>query len=252
MRFVAIMVVTVGVLAVGLFTTKAGKVVREYATVVYRWSQNGRPERYYFELELERLGLKVEQATEELEANHRVLVNEAVRITGYARGVETAKEELVEKRRLLRKNRDQYTKQPAGKVTAEAGAALKQTLATYKAQCAKVEAMESALAQLKSTYTSMTSAQQELSDKRDLLRDQLEVLRVKVEALRISGNLQRSSLSDSSVREAAELADQIDDKIEFQRRIRSGLLGLELDSERQDSTLDAEPDLAELEAILKT
>jgi hypothetical protein len=236
----------------GAMVTPAGKTVRELASVAWSWGQDAVEQGIPVEMELGRLELKLKGAELEIAGNERTLVEQAVSIDRYARQVQSETVGLAAVRSSLRSGRDQYVKVDCEETRGHVGAELKATMASYKARSQKLEAMTSTLQELKSAHAQMQAGHKELCEQRDELARRVDVMRTKVAAMKMTGELDRTALNDSTIRDAAELADRIDQKLEVQKRLAEGRTGLENEGSQVQPTVAGELDLNEIDSLLGT
>jgi hypothetical protein len=239
-------------LLAGALVTPAGKTAREMASVVWNWVQVGSEQAIPVEMQLARLELKLKDADSEIDGNQRTMVEQAVNIDRYARQVRSEIVELASLRNSLRTGRDQYVKVECQETRGRVGSDLKANMASYKARSQKLDAMTSTLKELKSAHAQMQAGHQELCEQRDELARRVDVMRTKVAAMKMTGQLDRTALSDSSIRDADALADRIDRKLEVQKRLAEGRTGLEGDDIEAKPTVAGELDLNELDSLLGT
>jgi hypothetical protein len=127
--------------------------------------------------------------------------------------------------------------------------AMAKRVVRFKEQNETLTAMRETLDGKREAYEMMEAAYEKQRSDRDTLSNKLESLRAEYDSMKMRGELEKSSLVDSASRKATDLAIEIKDRLEIQRRLsdlRSN--GVESLSKKSDTPIAF--DRAELDKIL--
>ena len=117
-----------------------------------------------------------------------------------------------------------------------------------------LSSMEKSLEAKRSAMESMQSAFDKQKLTRDLLRNKVDSLRAEFESMKMQGQIAHTTLQESGVRKATELASDLERRLEVERRVfaQSEAFGSDDDGieVRRLSGSGSEFDLTEVESLL--
>lgn len=203
-------------------------------------------------VEIDRLGLSLQQLDTEITTNGRRVVEESVALDRFAKLVSDKEEGLSAIKSDLSLLKEKYVSTTCDKTKDSLETSMLTRVARFKAQSAAVSTMEKSLKLKREAYEKMRQAFDKQKLTREVLQNRLDSLKAEYQSLKMQGTLSQSDLANSAIRKATELALDIEDRLEVQRRLAEQTQDLRIDDEVADSsdTETAEFTLSDVESVL--
>jgi hypothetical protein len=112
--------------------------------------------------------------------------------------------------------------------------------------------MEKALTHKRDAFEKMRTAFEKQKLTRDVLKNRLDSLKAEYQSLKMQGSLAQSELANSAVRKATDLALEIEDRLEVQRRLAEQTEELVTDGDLEEhmESKEAEFNLSDVNGVL--
>ena len=240
-------------LSLGLLLAFSGGAysVSDYLQIGWNRFQAGVSRSIPVDVEIDRLGVSLQQLDGEIVSNGRKLVEESValdrftkQVTGKEKGLASIKSDLA----LLK---TKYVDASCDKTKRELEGSMSQRVARFKAQSEALSAMRQGMENKRQALDKMRAAFEQQKLSRDLLQNRLDTLRAEFESMKMQGALASSALESSAVSKATDLALDIEDRLEVQRRLAAETAPSFGDSFTDALEKEAEAfELADVEAVL--
>jgi chromosome segregation ATPase len=199
--------------------------------------------------ELRRLNEKVAEFDRLIEASKEVVSAQTKKLAALQGKLRTRQTALAQIRDDISDRRELYDKLQSQSVRDSVVKQLEKLLKSYKAEEAAVAEMTKTVQIVRSGYDAVKAASDELQTSRDELSRQLEILEVKLDAAKIQGELARTELGKTALKEAKELSDALEVRVEVQRRLLNEQQSVDLEALLKDPVI-SQSDIAELDKIL--
>lgn len=203
-------------------------------------------------VEIDRLGLSIKQLDSEITSNGRRVVEESVALDRFAKLVSEKEQGLNTIKSDLSLLKEKYVSTTCDKTKDSLESSMLTRVARFKAQSAAVSTMEKSLKLKREAYEKMREAFEKQKLAREVLQNRLDSLKAEYESLKMQGRLSQTDLANSALRKATELAVDIEDRLEVQRRLAEQTEDLGTDTEIEDRS-DNEPaefNLSDVESVL--
>lgn len=202
-------------------------------------------------VDIGRLELAVDQLDGEIARNGRIVVEESVALDRFVKQMEDKTRSVAQLKSDLSVLRDKYVSATCDTSKGDLESAMSKRLARVKAQSESLASMKVAAENRRAGYEKMVAGFEKQKLDRDVLREKLDALRAEYDTMKMRGELEQSTFANSANRKASDLAIEIGDRLEVQRRLalqRSSDSDVELTLEDADAGFD----LAELDSVLGT
>lgn len=203
-------------------------------------------------VEIDRLGLSIKQLDSEITSNGRRVVEESVALDRFAKLVSEKEQGLNTIKSDLSLLKEKYVSTTCDKTKDSLETSMLTRVARFKAQSATVSTMEKSLKLKRVAYEKMREAFEKQKLAREVLQNRLDSLKAEYESLKMQGRLSQTDLANSALRKATELAVDIEDRLEVQRRLAEQTEDLGTDTEIEDHSDNeaAEFNLSDVESVL--
>jgi hypothetical protein len=203
-------------------------------------------------VEIDRLGLSLQQLDTEITSNGRRVVEESVALDRFAKLVSDKEEGLNAIKSDLSLLKEKYVSTTCDKTKDSLETSMLTRVARFKSQSAAVSTMEKSLQLKREAYEKMREAFEKQKLTRELLQNRLDSLKAEYQSLKMQGTLAQSDLANSAIRKATDLALEIEDRLEVQRRLAEQTEDL-LSNDEVETTSENEPaefTLSDVESVL--
>ncbi len=170
-------------------------------------------------IQIERLDLSVEQLDREIESNKRKVVEEEVSLERFAAQVEAKAKSASKLKSELASLRGKYVSSTCETTKGSLEGAMAKRVSLYKMQSEALATMEKSLSTKKSAMEKMGTSFDKQKLARDLLKNKVDSLRAEYESMKMQGQIAHTTLQESGVRKATELANALDRRLEVERRV---------------------------------
>lgn len=203
-------------------------------------------------VEIDRLGLSLQQLDGEITSNGRRVVEESVALDRFAKLVSDKEEGLNTIKSDLSLLKEKYVSTTCDKTKNSLEKSMLTRVARFKSQSAAVSTMEKSLQLKREAYEKMRDAFEKQKLTREVLQNRLDSLKAEYQSLKMQGTLAQSALANSAVRKATELALDIEDRLEVQRRLgeQTEDLRTDVDVKVSSEVEPAEFNLSDVESVL--
>jgi len=203
-------------------------------------------------VDIQRLELSVQQLDTEVTHNGRLVVQESVALDRYEGQVKEKSQSLTQLKSDLSSLREKFVSSECGMSKTSLEPAISKRISRFKSQSQTLVTMQTALERKRESYDKMLAAFEKQKMDRDVLRDKLESFRAEYVSMKMRGELEQSALANSASRKATDLAIEIGDRLEVQRR-----LALQNDSDSDielggSTSPTREFDITDLDEVLGT
>lgn len=241
----------IGALVLGIGVSGVLGTVWEFATVASNYVTSVGKKAIPVAIDIERLELAINQLDSEIAKNGRSVVEEAVALDQYQAEVDEKARNVARLKSDLSELRDRYTSVSCEASRCNLEAAIGKRLARAKAQTESLVSMHNAAENRRLGYEKMVAAFEQQKLDRDLLREKLEAFRAEHATMKMRGELEHSTFATSASRKATDLAIEIGDRLEVNRRLAKQLSN-EIDLGLADESPKAGFDISELDEVLGT
>ena len=203
-------------------------------------------------IEIDRLGLSLQQLDTEIASNAEKVVEESVALDRFAKLVDEKQQGLSTIKSDLSLLKNKYVSTTCDKTKSSLEKSMLTRVARYKSQTTAVTNMTKALEQKRDAFEKMRTAFDKQKLTRDVLKNRLDSLKAEYQSLKMQGSLAQSELANSAIRKATDLALDIEDRLEVQRRLAEQSEELVSESELEDhlDSQNAGFNLSDVEGVL--
>ncbi|MCC6509944.1 MAG: hypothetical protein IT423_12630 [Pirellulaceae bacterium] len=194
-------------------------IVRDYGTVGVNYAADWFKKSMPVNVDIERLELSLQQLDSEIASNGRKVVEQSVALDRYAAQVSSKESSLAQTRNDLKALRNKFVSLDDDAAKKPIEDEMAKRLARHKVQSQTLQSTKTALANQRQAYESMLAAFEKQKLDRDILKEKLESFRAEYETMQMRGDLQQSTIIHSASRKASDLAIEIADRLEIQRRL---------------------------------
>lgn len=203
-------------------------------------------------IEIDRLGLSLQQLDAEIASNAQKVVEESVALDRFAKLVDEKHQGLSTIKSDLSLLKNKYVSTTCDKTKGSLEKSMLSRVARFKSQTEAVANMEKALEHKRDAFEKMRTAFEKQKLTRDVLKNRLDSLRAEYQSLKMQGSLAQGELANSAIRKASDLALEIEDRLEVQRRLAEQSEELVSESELEDHLESEEAGftLSDVEGVL--
>jgi len=203
-------------------------------------------------IEIDRLGLSLQQLDAEIASNAHKVVEESVALDRFAKLVEEKQQGLATLKSDLSLLKNKYVSTTCDKTKGTLEKSMLTRVTRFKSQSEAVASMEKALNHKRDAFEKMRAAFEKQKLTRDVLKNRLDSLKAEYQSLKMQGSLAQSELTNSAVRKATDLALEIEDRLEVQRRLAEQTEELVTDGDLDEhlESKEAAFDLSDVNGVL--
>ena len=221
----------IGALIAGLGYSGVLSTAKDYGTIGVRYVTDWGKKAIPVAIDIDRLELSLKQLDDELISNGRLVVEESVALDRFAEQATAKERSLVQLKSDLTDLRDKFVAVSCDESKGKLEEAMSKRLTKFKAQSQTLDSIKTTLDRKRESYERMVAAYEKQKSDRDILREKLESFRAEYASMRMRGELEQSALVNSASSKASDLAIEIADRLEIQRRLalqRSDAIDVEL------------------------
>ena len=209
----------VGAMIAALNLSGVLSTAKDYGTIGFHyltdWVKRAAP----VAIDIDRLELSLKQLDAEVARNGRLVVEESVALDRFAEQAAAKEGSLEQLKSDLTQLRDTFVKVSCDDSKGKLEEAMSKRLTKFKAQSQTLDSIKTTLDRKRESYEQMVAAYEKQKSDRDILNEKLESFRAEYASMRMRGELEQSLLVNSASSKASDLAIEIADRLEIQRRL---------------------------------
>jgi len=231
-------VLIVSVLIAALNFSGVLSTAKDFGTIGIRYVTGWGKKAIPVAIDIDRLELSLKQLDVELASNGRLVVEESVALDRFVEQATAKERSLAQLKSDLIELRDKFVKVSCNQTKSKLETAMSNRLTKFKAQSQTLDSIKTTLDRKRESYERIVAAYEKQKSDRDILSEKLESFRAEYASMRMRGELEQSTLVNSASSKASDLAIEIADRLEIQRRLaiqRSDAVDFELNVSRGES-----------------
>lgn len=209
----------VALVLVILYVTGVLSFVAENAIALYRYGKPRVTPVWPISVDIDRLDLAIGRLDVEVASNGHKVAGQSVALDRFATEVSVKEQALVQSKDVLRAMRNKFVVLQDAEAKKPLEDAMAKQLARFKARAENLAVAQAALQERRKAYEALLSAFRKQQLDRDILKEKLQQLRAEYETMKMRGELEDVALSNAVSRKASELAIEIADRLELERRL---------------------------------